>query len=230
MYSINQIWKHDKEASTPMLSNYNAEWWSDYVTDYDKYDAVFRRLYYSFYPFMQGSDEELSDVCTNFTADVRNLLMVHAQEFAQLYRVQELELDAYGITDNYDMTETLDKDTSESIGARQDGYSDTLGAQQNSSTGKVSPYDSENFYNDNSIATNVGQRSDSGTASKGSQSNSGSEDYTLTRKGNIGVSTSTDVMGKHVAFWEGFNFYHYVFGVIAKELLTVNCGGYDYAD
>ena len=59
----------------------------------------------------------------------------------------------------------------------------------------------------------------------GSQTNSGTENYTLTRKGNIGVTAATDVMQKHVDFWSKFNFYHYVFGVIAKELLTVGDGG-----
>ena len=228
MFSVSQIWKHDKTENKPMLSNYSGEWWEEYVENYEKYDAVFKRLYYSFYYFMQSHEETIDEVADNFADDVKNLLMVHDKELAELYRVKDQALDAYGLTDNYDMTETMQKTTGETLGSRSDSYSDSLGAQSNSSTGKVSPYDSENFFNDNNLQTSLGARSDSGSNTKGQQINSGSENYSLTRKGNIGVSTATDMMKKHVDFWESFNFYHYVFSLIARELLTVNYGGVDY--
>lgn len=228
MFSVAQIWKHDNTAETPMLGSYSGEWWADYVTNYAKYDSVFKRLYYSFYPFMQSREEDIDTVAANFADDVENILLVHDQELAELYRVQSLALDAYGLTDNYDMTETMDKDTSATEGARSDSFSDTIGSQTNTASGKVSPFDSENFYNKDQTSTTLGSRTDSGSNTKGAQSNSGTEDYTLIRKGNIGVSTATDIMDKHVKFWESFNFYHYVFALIARELLTVNCGGEDY--
>ncbi len=221
MRTINDIYNQCTTEERPMLSTFNADWWADYVTDYAKYDKVFRRLYFSFYYFMQSSTETAAQVAENFTEDVENILMVHAEEFAQLFRVQDQALDAYGLTDNYDMKETLSRTTGETLGQRQDSYSASNGAQTNSTTGKVAPYDSETFYNDNSVQTSIGARSDSGTETKGSQTNSGTESHTLTRKGNIGVSTATDMMKKHVDFWESFNFYHYVFSIIAKELLTV---------
>ncbi len=225
MYSINQIWKRNLEHETPLLSNYSAEWWSEYLNDYEKYDKVFRRLYMSFYFFLQSRDETLTEVTENFTDEVKNILMVHEKEFAELYRVKVLAANAYKLTDNYDMQETLSKTGGETLGARQDSYSNSTGAQSNSATGKVSPYDSENFYNDNSMETSLGARQDGGTANTGAQTNSMTESYTLTRKGNIGVSTATDMIKKHVDFWTSFNFYHYVFSVIARELLTVNDGG-----
>ena len=62
--------------------------------------------------------------------------------------------------------------------------------------------------------------------SKGAQSDTeqstGSENYTLTRKGNIGTQTADDIMFKHVDMWENkFNFYEFVFNEIANELLQV---------
>lgn len=222
MKTINDIYQHCKTEDRPMLSStdFSADWWAEYLENYGQYDKVFRRLYYSFLYFMQSTQESTEEVADNFTEDVENILMVHAHEFAELYRVHAQELNAYKLTDNYDMEEKLTKTTGEILGQRSDSYTNNTGAQTNSTTGKVSPYDSETFYNDNSLQTSIGARSDGGSAITGSQTNSGTENYTLTRKGNIGVSTATDMMRKHVDFWENFNFYHYVFGIIAKELLT----------
>lgn len=222
MYNVNEIYKFCNENEMKLLSNYNAEWWADYVSHSADYDLVFRRLYYSFMYFMQSKDETIAEVSDNWVADVKNILRVHDKEFEQLYRVNELEKNAYGLTDNYDMREVMAKTTGDTIGSRSD--SQTIGQQISGTTTKKAPYDSETFYNENDVDMTAGSRSDSQTY--GSQTNSGSENYTLTRKGNIGVMTSSDVIKKHIELWENFNFYHHVFGVIAKELLTVG-GMYD---
>lgn len=222
MKTINDLYKYASTNNLKLLSNYNAEWWEDYVAHSADYDLVFRRLYYSFMYFMQSKDETIEEVTTNFIADVANILRVHDKEFEQLWRVASIPEEDYSIINNYDMTETMDKDTGETLGTRSD--SQTIGQQTNGTTSKVAPYDSETFYNSNDVDVTTGARSDSQTY--GSQSNTGTEDYTLHRYGNIGVMTSSDVIKKHIELWESFNFYHYVFGVIAKELLTVG-GVYD---
>ena len=222
MKTINDLYKFANDNDLKLLSEYDADWWEEYVANSADYDLVFRRLYYSFMYFMQSQDETIAEVTDNFIQDVENILRVHDKEFEQLYRVNELEKDAYGLTDNYDMTEKMDRDTGETLGTRSD--SQTIGQQISGTITKKAPYDSETFYNENDVDMTSGARSDSQTY--GSQSNTGTEDYTLTRKGNIGVMTSSDVIKKHIELWESFNFYHYVFGVIARELLTVG-GVYD---
>lgn len=222
MKTINDIYRFCNENELKMLSEFQADWWVDYVAHAGEYDLVFRRLYYSFMYFMQSRDETIAEICDNWIRDVSNILRVHSKEFEQLWRVHTLDKEAYGLTDNYDMVEHLEKETGDTYGARED--TQTTGAQESATTSKVAPYDSENFYNDNNVQVNSGTREDS--QSYGSQINSGTEEYTLTRKGNIGVMTSSDVIKKHIDLWENFNFYHYVFGVIAKELLTVG-GMYD---
>ena len=47
----------------------------------------------------------------------------------------------------------------------------------------------------------------------------GTKEYTLTRKGNIGVATATDMMKKAVEFWDLFSFYDFIFKEIARDLL-----------
>ena len=222
MKTINDLYKYAADNNLALLSEFNADWWADYVAHSSDYDLVFRRLYYSFMYFMQSKDETIEEVTTNFIADVANILRVHSKEFEQLWRVASIPKEDYSIIDNYDMTETMDRDTGETLGTRSD--SQTIGQQISGTTTKKAPYDSETFYNENDVDMTAGSRSDSQTY--GSQSNTGTEDYTLTRRGNIGTMTSSDVIKKHIELWESFNFYHYVFGVIAKELLTVG-GVYD---
>ena len=226
MKTINDLYKFANENDLKLLSEFNADWWAEYVAHSGDYDLVFRRLYYSFMYFMQSRDETIAEVTENFISDVENILRVHSKEFEQLYRVHTLNKEAYGLTDHYDMREVMAKTTGDTIGSRSD--SQTIGAQTSGTTTKVAPYDSETFYNNNDAQISSGARSDSQTY--GSQVNSGSENYTLTRKGNIGVMTSSDVIQKHIGLWESFNFYHYVFGVIAKELLTVGGTYDDYYD
>lgn len=228
MKTINDLYKYCIDNEVKLLSSYDADWWKEYRDNSASFDLIFRRLYYSFYYFLQSREETIAEIVTNWTADVAALLKAHDKDFSELYRIVELSPTAYRLTDNYDMTETMDRDTGETIGSRSDSGSMTTGAQTNTTTGKVSPYDSETFYNDNQASISTGERQDSSSNTYGSQSNSGTEDYTLTRKGNIGVMTVQDMLKKQNDFWSSFNFYHYVFGVIAKELLTVGAGEDSY--
>ena len=84
---------------------------------------------------------------------------------------------------------------------------------------------SENFYNDSSANDTIGSRTDTVGFTKGSQidtlDNTGTEKYTLTRKGNIGVQTATDMIDKHDTYWNKYRFYTTIFENISKDLLLV---------
>ena len=97
-------------------------------------------------------------------------------------------------------------------------------------------YDSDVFSNNKESETVAGSRQDSSSFTKGSQSDSSSntkgqqiddlnrtytEDYTLTREGNIGVQTATDMIDKHKKFWSLWAFYEYIFKEISKDLLLI---------
>ena len=45
------------------------------------------------------------------------------------------------------------------------------------------------------------------------------ETYTMSRVGNIGTMTGTDILRKHSDYWTHYEFYTYIFREIAKELL-----------
>ncbi len=70
-----------------------------------------------------------------------------------------------------------------------------------------------------------GAQTDSASVVKGAQSdatsNTGTESYTLTRVGNIGVQTPTDILDKHKNVWSKYEFYEFIFREIADALLMI---------
>lgn len=339
MNNVGDIYKYTSTHNTPMLSNFDADFWEDYVTNYTIYDKAFKRLYRSFKPLAQDPLDDIDVTASEFTDDVYQHLMLHSKKYSELFRIHSVSDEDYSIIDNYDITETMQKSgevenatilgerhdseshtiggksdsksithgayqkttseslgqradskslsygavsktTSESLGQRSDSSSYTQGSQQNTTTDKVAPYDSETFYNNRNAIDAIGQRSDSTSTTTGAQSNSGSEsinahsdsesitvgaqsnsgsesvgahtdsesitlgsqsntdsftkgqqinseneinseEYELRKKGNIGVMTSTDVMKRARDFWSSWDFYTYIFGEIAKDLLIV---------
>lgn len=241
--TVNDMYKYAADNSVKLLSNYSADFWGDYRTNYALYDKLFCRLYRSWFYFLQEKDEEISEITTDFAADVLAHLTLNDRKYSELYRIHVLPDDDYSLTNNYDMHEEMDKDTtsnntntygqrsdSDTYGSRSD--SDSYGAQSNSTTNTVAPYNSSNFQNDNKSDESIGNRSDSHT--KGSQSdshvkgqqsdtlnNTGTEDYELHRYGNIGVMTVTDMLKKHDDYWTHYEFYEKIFRDIARELLMI---------
>lgn len=227
--TINELYKYSKSTNSPLLSNFDATFWQEYVTNYARYDKLFNRTYLTFKYFMQDGTESLAEVTADFTEAVYEHLLANRKKYEELYRIYVLADEKYSLTDNYDVTETMSKSTTKddtnSYGSRIDNSSSSTGAQTNTSTGKVSPYDNENFYNDSSVNESMGARNDTGSFTKGLQedilSSDGTENYTLKRKGNIGVQTVTDMITKHDTFWSRYRFYTSIFENISRELLLV---------
>lgn len=241
--TVKDMYKYASDNSVKLLSNYSADFWSDYRTNYTTYDKLFCRLFRSWFYFLQERDEDISDIVTNFTADVYAHLLLNDKKYSELYRINVLPDDDYSLINNYDMYEEMDRDTtsnntntygqrsdSDTYGQRSD--SDTYGAQSNSTTNTVAPYNTSSYQADSQTQESIGTRSDGHT--KGSQSdshvkgqeldtlnNTGSEDYELHRYGNIGVMTVTDMLKKHDEYWTTYEFYEKIFRDIARELLMI---------
>ena len=273
MYSVHDVYKYNKDNTLKMLSDYTGEFWDEYRTNYQKYDKVFDRMFMSFRYCFQNDEEEVNDVANNFREDVYNHLLMNDKKYSELYRVHVIPDTNYSLTDNYDVTETMDRDgtdnsdnyygartdtieevegsrtdsTSETEGSRTDSRELDTGSQTDDTTHKVAPYDSSDFSNNSKDEevkgarhdeeeTIKGQQINSGSLTKGSQTNNTSnikgsqtdelertytEDYTLHRKGNIGVMTVSDMLKKHKDFWNAWEFYEYIFKEICKELLLI---------
>ena len=209
--TVKEMYEVTKSAGTPLLSNFNAVFWADYIEHYTELDRYFARRYCSFRYFAQEESDTVEVVTQNFTSSVYEHLLVNKKRYEELYRVQAVNDNDYMLLDNYNVNETVTKEGSGNgsivSGEREDKLFNTT---------KVSPFDSENFYNDttNDGSTRKGAETDT-------TSNAYNETVTSNKKGNIGVQTGADMLGKHTNYWKNFDFYNLVFSEIAKELLLV---------
>ena len=205
MYEVTKV------AGTPLLSNFNDTFWNDYIENYTELDRYFARRYCSFRYFAQEESDTIEVVTQNFTSSVYEHLLVNKKRYEELYRAQSVNDNDYMLLDNYNVNETVTKEGSGNGSIVSGERTDTL-----SNTNKVSPFDSENFYND----TNSDNTSKKGSETD-TTSNAYNETVTSNKKGNIGVHTGADMLGKHTNYWKNFDFYNLVFSEIAKELLLV---------
>lgn len=315
--TVNDMYTYSKSSGIILLSNYSSPFWNEYVNNFARYDALFRRMFYSFRYFMQDYDDTIETITSNFTADVYNHLMVNDKKYSELYRVHVIPDEDYSITDNYNVTETMDRETSKNdsdtyggrtdttnevigertdtstsstgertdtsnetlggrsdsvnatVGSRTDTNETTTGSQTNTGTDTIAGFNSSGFENDTHVTDTIGNRTDNSTNVTGQQNNtstnvigqqsnsstnvtgqqssnsstvsgsqnntstfqkssqsdthtgSGTEDYTLTRVGNIGVKTVTEVMKEHTEFWSTWEFYTMIFKEICAELLLI---------
>ena len=229
MKTVNDMYIYSKENGLYLLSNFNAEFWQEYIDNHDKYDLLFRRYYYSFKPFLQKEEDDISIVTNSFIEEVYNHLLVNKRKYEQLYRVYIIADEKNSLTDNYDMIETMKRqgtqNSDNTYGRREDNSNYIKGNQNNDRTQKVTTYDSD-VYNDNEkFIVNEGERTDNEVSIKGEQKDNlsvkNNDEYTLTKKGNIGVQTVTDMITKHNKFWSGYRFYTKIFEDICSELLIV---------
>lgn len=142
--TIDDIYKYQKAIPAPMLSDYNADFWSGYMNSYPEFDRLFRNMYKSWFPIDQDGD--LADVSENFAADVESWLTINNKRYSELYRLQTIpDNDKYSLTDNVYETETINKVSSAS-GQRVKG-TETITDEASNQYGAKSSTDSrENVY------------------------------------------------------------------------------------
>ena len=141
----------------------------------------------------------VSDDLTEMGSIISNLSEIYNNEYTTKVG---LLLSNYNPIENYNSTET-ESTTSENTttsGNENTTTTTTNSTTENSgdTTNKVSPYDSENFNNDNNTTT-TNTTTDNATDittinDSGNISSNGSLTRTLTRKGNIGVTTTQQMI------------------------------------
>ena len=141
----------------------------------------------------------ISDDFTELGSIISNLAEIYNNEYTTKVG---LLLKDYNPIENYNSSET---ETSTSENTTTSGNENTTTTTTNSTTenngdttNKVSPYDSENFNNDNNTTTTnttTGNATDTTTINdSGNISSNGRLTRTLTRKGNIGVTTTQQMI------------------------------------
>ncbi|MCQ2608954.1 MAG: hypothetical protein MJ197_09760 [Bacteroidales bacterium] len=226
-----EMYQKTKQAQTPLLSNFTGDFWVEYLTNYTIIDRIFATRYKTFKYFLDEDFTDDTTEVTDFIQSVYDLLFVNSKKYHEMWRIQEIDDADLSMTYNYDMTET-NHATTNMQGANKDGqHTDvrdfTTGEQSFVGANKSTAMNSatEKLTDSN---TNVnGSRNDIESTTFGEVSStmqtSSTNEYTLTRKGNIGTETGADILKKFDStFALGvFQFYDRVFDDISKHLLLV---------
>lgn len=201
-------------------------WEETYEANTAVYDREFARRYTSFEYFDFMEADTIAEARENFHADVLSILTFNKKRYEEMYRVFLVEDDDDPITYNYDMTETTGAQHTSSVKGEQ---TNTTGAQENTTgaqtdTHNVAPYNTSTLTAESSDVSgsrtdNFGERIDT----DGERTDTyDSNEWTLTRKGNIGVQTAADILRLHTQYWtETYKFFNLIFDDIAKQLLMV---------
>lgn len=232
MTQIHELYKDSELENVPLLSNFSATFWEGYVSNFDKFDKMFARMYYSFnyYNPLLTDEDTVSERRVQFTADVYSILLKNQKKYEELYRIHVIpDDDAYSITNNYDRHETYSgtngMQSSAITGQRTDVSIDQTGEQNSVGLNKVTGWNSGTENTRDSNAGTMGSREDTHQFTKGQEQDTarsaGQDAHTSRIYGNIGVSTVDDMLKKHADFWQLFDFYQTIFNDINKELLLV---------
>ena len=245
MVNVADMYAICKNAATPLLSNYNAPFWQEYVNNYARYDKVFYRMFSSFTPFSQEpisyfntlSDEEKQKITTDFIEDVYNHLLINTKKYTELYRVNVVDDTAYSILDNYNITETVegstDTESTTTHGEREDSKSNTnIYGQAQDTKNMSTSYGAQTDTKNDSVSYGEQEESRSDSTIYGAQTDTKSDSTTYgakstTKNETVGsrVDSATYTQGQQanastqqVAPYDDEDFYN-------KERVTDSVGG-----
>lgn len=228
MYRIIDLYKALPSGATLLPTSTNFTFWdSTYGTAPAVIDREFARRFagFSYYDFMNADTE--AEAITNLKADVLSILTFNQKRYTEMYRIF-LATDAQMPFDyNYDMTETTGKQHTET---QYGATSATKGSQENTegavtNTHSVAPFNTATASVADSADAKTsqtfteGQRTDTTLAHTDEYD---SDEWTLSRKGNIGVQTAGDIARIFTQYWtEYYKFMQLIFDDICKQLLII---------
>lgn len=230
MNKVKDMYSYSKINNVKLLSDYNANFWNHYKTNYTYYDKMFMKLFKSFYYYDQEDEELISSTVNEFVDNVYLWLLMNDKKYTELYRIEVLDDTNYSLLDNYDMYEDYSKSNdiqgSAMYGQRTDVDNLQVGNQNTSDVNKVTAFNSNTENTKNTVTSSNGTRNDIDQFTKGQQNdtihNTDDETYNGHRHGNIGVMTQSDVLDKFTNYWNRYNsFMMKVFKDISEQMLLI---------
>lgn len=199
-------------------------WDSTYGASSAVYDREFARRFKSFiyYDFLEA--DNIEDAAANFKSDILSILTFNKKRYEEMYRVFLVADADDPITYNYDMTETTGAQHNET---KYGEYQFTKGEQEDTN-GEVTDSHSVAPFNSSTMAAESEDTTSQHTVTEGERTDTtgehtdeyDSDEWTLTRRGNIGVQTAGDILRIHTQYWtEQYKFMQLIFDDIAKQLL-----------
>lgn len=220
MWNIKQmvINQQSKETYSPLLSNYIADFWTEYKNNAYDYDNYFKTLYKSFIFFDQEDDDTLDSVCSSFTNTIKNYLRANDKRLSELWRINVVADDeSYNIAENYYRvdtytktasgqntetngqrtdTRTADGQSSDISGQRTDINDVTMGEQSIRNNDNVTGFNSNDTKRRTQNENSIGSRNDITQFTQGRQQNTasshGSENFTQGSQQNSSTSQNSE--------------------------------------
>lgn len=229
--NVSEMYEYTKAHNMKLLSSFNAPFWNEYESNYEKYDSLFKRLYKSFRFFDQEecNEETVEEITERFIEEVNHHLLLNKKKYEELYRVYTIQDQDYDFKGNVDIERVIDGEIKDDIdyvsGQRSDSTSETLGSQTNTVESEVAAYDSSDYQPKDKDTETLGQRTNSTSITKGSETDTTdrtrTNDTTITTKGKMGDAPISSLINSHIKLWDSYEFYSYIFSDIATELLLV---------
>ena len=228
MYKTIDLYKALSAGARLLPLTTSFDWWDNVykASTAATYDREFVRRYKNFEYFDFLEADEVSDAITNFKADVLSILTLNQKKYAEIYRLFVVTDEDMPITYNYDMTETTGK---QKLTDTYGGTSFTKGEQQNTDGQLTNTHNVAPFNSTTPIAESSDVK-DSQTITEGARTDTSlqhidtheNDEWTLKRKGNIGVQTAADIARIFNNFWgDDFKYMQMIFEDICKQLLMI---------
>lgn len=230
MKTVKELYQVAKLNEEPLLSDYSAEWWSEYVSNYEGYDLLFSKMYKNFVYYDQESEETVEDIQSDFSNTIKLWLMMNDKRYSELYRIHVIPDDEnYVLTDNYNMNETYSGSntgaSAQTTGQRTDVNIDNIGSQNSANQNTIAGWNSSSQNSLDASTSAMGTRQDTNQFTRGEESNTSqvenSDEHTIRRWGNIGVQSVMDQLTKQQNFWLTYNFYKIIFEDICRNFLLI---------
>ena len=241
-FNIKDLYLHAQQESADLLpASVGMDFWDEVYTGTDKpvIDREFARRFsgFTYYDFLMPDD--VSTSLADLKSDITSILTFNKKRYEEMYRVFLVSDEDDPITYNYDMTETTGAQHTETTYGQSTftkGSETFTKGQQENTNGQIT--DSHNVAPYNSLTATMPESEDitsSQTITEGQRSDTegqrvdttgehtdetDSDEWTLTRKGNIGVQTAADILRIHTEYWtEKYKFLQLIFDDICKQLL-----------
>ena len=169
MLTVNDMYNFTKQKNVPLLSNFSGLFWKEYIDNFDKYDKVFNRMYRSFIYFIQPLDVDIEELTELFIDDVSTHLLINSKKYSELYRAYMLNEEDYLLLENYNITESMSRNISNTGNTTRNGYNDTISETLGSHTDNNNESIGERV---DSKSDNIGSVSTTTTSTTGAQTNS----------------------------------------------------------
>lgn len=226
--NVEDMYKYASEQSLPLLSNFNAAFWGEYVLNYQRYDKLFYDMYKSFRYFNQvpfTQDNTIDMVTINFIDDVYNHLMINKKRYEELFKIEIMN--SPSITNDF-YTEELLKGSKNinsdyTSGSRKDTNIETTGSRHDEEEHKKMAFNSTNYVNDSKDISDIGSQTDNSTFNKGIQNDTEKRgeqnNQSIITKGYH--NNPYDNLKKYIGTWDSWSLYSKIFKELASDLLLV---------